>query len=425
MEVGCPSLSLSLSLDCCWSWALVDWTSSWAGLPSIRAGLQHILEMVELQTLGESLTRLLIKMWFLGMQGTYVQNCQIDEAVRPFTQMPEKNAVSWTTMINGYVHFGNLNEAKKLLDTMTYNNVGAQTAMISGYVQSERMDEARRIFYKIGTRDVVCWNTMIAGYMDEDLHLFRQMLQKNIVSWNTMIYGYAQAGQMDKVRKIFEEMGEKNIVSWNTLISGFAQNGLFVGALKRFSLMTKDGKEPDQSTFVFGLSSCAILQLCKLESNFTKLWKVVMRMTFSVGRLEEAFKLVREMKIEANAGSWGALLSDCRIHRNLELGCVAAEKLSKLEPHKTLNYVLLSNLHAKAGRWDEVESMRTLTTERGAEKQPGCSWIEYKNQLHVFLSDDGVQPQLPDIGDALNNLTAQMKTCNFMPETKYSLHDYV
>ena len=57
-----------------------------------------------------------------------------------------------------------------------------------------------------------------------------------------------------------------------------------------------------------------------------------------------------------------------------------------------------------------------------AEKQPGCSWIEDKNQLHVFLSDDGVQPQLPDISDTLNNLTAQMKTCSFMPKT---IHDYV
>ena len=74
------------------------------------------------------------------------------------------------------------------------------------------------------------------------------------------------------------------------------------------------------------------------------------------GEVGRSLKLVREMKIEANAGSWVALLSDCRIHRNLELGCVAAEKLSKLEPRKTLNYVLLSNLHAEAGRWDEVES---------------------------------------------------------------------
>lgn len=43
------------------------------------------------------------------------------------------------------------------------------------------------------------------------------------------------------------------------------------------------------------------------------------------------------------------------LHRNPELRKIAAEKPFEFEPHKTLNYILLSNMHAEGGRWDEVE----------------------------------------------------------------------
>lgn len=40
--------------------------------------------------------------------------------------MSDKNAVSSTTMINGYVRVGKLKEARDLLDTMPCKNVGAR-----------------------------------------------------------------------------------------------------------------------------------------------------------------------------------------------------------------------------------------------------------------------------------------------------------
>ncbi|KAA8526146.1 hypothetical protein F0562_007754 [Nyssa sinensis] len=158
--------------------------------------------------------------------------------------------------------------------------------------------------------------------------------------------------------------------------------------------MDVKGVTPDQVTFVGVLSACNHAGLINLGLNLFKSmteefsidplaehYACMVDLLGRAGRLEEAFQLVRKMKIKANAGVWGALLGACRTHRNLELATLSAEKLLELEPHKTSNYVLLSNMYAEARRWDEVEKLRVMIKEAGAEKQPGCSWIENKNQM--------------------------------------------
>ncbi|KAK9108104.1 hypothetical protein Syun_024115 [Stephania yunnanensis] len=138
------------------------------------------------------------------------------------------------------------------------------------------------------------------------------------------------------------------------------------------------------------------------------------------GRVEEAYQLISKMPIKANAGTWGALLGACKMHRRLELGKLAAQKLFEFEPHKTSNYVLLSNMHAEAGRWQEVEKLRRLMKERKVDKQPGCSWVEVKNRVHSFISDDSTQPLTVEIFDTLQCITMHIRNTGYIPEI--SLH---
>lgn len=48
-------------------------------------------------------------------------------------------------------------------------------------------------------------------------------------------------------------------------------------------------------------------------------------------------------------------------------------------------------------------------SKRGISKEPGCSWIELKNQVHVFVVGDMLHPQIKKIGGELSRLTKLMK----------------
>jgi pentatricopeptide repeat protein len=55
---------------------------------------------------------------------------------------------------------------------------------------------------------------------------------------------------------------------------------------------------------------------------------------------------------------------------------LAAQKALDLDPQNVGVYVMLSNLYAMFGMWDEIEQLRELMKERGLKKDVGCSWIE-------------------------------------------------
>ena len=90
---------------------------------------------------------------------------------------------------------------------------------------------------------------------------------------------------------------------------------------------------------------------------------------------------------------WGDLLGACRMHGNMELGKLAAEKLFELDLHNSGTHVLLSNIYAAAGRWEDAGKVRNMMRECGVKKEAGLSWIEVKSKVHTFVLDDNLHPQ--------------------------------
>ncbi len=49
--------------------------------------------------------------------------------------------------------------------------------------------------------------------------------------------------------------------------------------------------------------------------------------------------------------------------------------------------VLLSDIYATAGKWDLSASIRSQTKEQDMKKQPGHTWIEVNNEVHILIVD--------------------------------------
>ncbi|KAF9626518.1 hypothetical protein IFM89_034452, partial [Coptis chinensis] len=82
---------------------------------------------------------------------------------------------------------------------------------------------------------------------------------------------------------------------------------------------------------------------------------------------------------------------------------VAAERLFELERHSGA-YVLLSNMYAADGRYDNAKRIRKIMKDRGVEKTPGCSSIDLNGLVHEFIAGEETHPQMEDIYQVLEKM---------------------
>jgi len=141
------------------------------------------------------------------------------------------------------------------------------------------------------------------------------------------------------------------------------------------------------------------------------------------GHLSEAQDFINKMPIKPDASVWGSLLGACRIHSNIDLGNYVAEQLFELDSKNPRPYVLLSNMYAVAGRWNDIEKVRKIMKDNKVRKEPGCSWIEVDKQMHVFAVGDRSHPQTQKIYKKLESLSGQMKAAGYVPDTSFVLND--
>ena len=67
------------------------------------------------------------------------------------------------------------------------------------------------------------------------------------------------------------------------------------------------------------------------------------------------------------------------------------------------------------GRLNELFRVRTEIKDMGLKKQPGCSWIEVNNNVHIFVAGDCSHHRSEDIYAAIENLTLEMKRSGYVP----------
>ncbi|KAI7979069.1 Pentatricopeptide repeat-containing protein [Camellia lanceoleosa] len=124
---------------------------------------------------------------------------------------------------------------------------------------------------------------------------------------------------------------------------------------------------PNKITFVGVLSACsfagmvgealAYFEMMKTEYKIKPVmdhFACLIDMFVRLGRLDEAFGIIKKMDFERNEFIWSTMVAGCRSHGNLELGFYAAKQLLKLNPKNSETYVLLLNMYISVGRWQDV-----------------------------------------------------------------------
>ena len=351
-------------------------------------------------------------------------------------------------LVRMYVKSGSIENAAVVFDRMKERNIITWTVMIGAYAGSGRGVKAYDLYLKMKEEgfqpDAVTYVSLlndcaITGALEWVKDVHRHILEggheSDVRVGSALVRMYAKSGSIEDAQLVFERMEEFDVMTWNIMIRGLGQHGRGQDALKLFRKMKADGLVPVAYSFVALLSACSHAGLvdegrqvfCAMKDYGVEPtvvhYSCMVDLLGRAGLLEEAKRFISSMPVEADAGTWGALLGACRTYGNVELGEFAAKEVLKLEPAGASPYVLLSNIYAAAGQWDQVSFIRHMMQERGIRKEPGVSWIEISNKVHRFVVGDRSHPEAKKIYDVLNNLSKTLKAEGYIPDTRLVLRN--
>ncbi|RYQ85540.1 hypothetical protein Ahy_B10g105109 [Arachis hypogaea] len=352
-----------------------------------------------------------------GLVNMYARSGRMECARKCFDILLEKNLILYDTAVDRNAK--NLDPKDDIFNLETEGTGNGVNAFTYGSLLSA----------------AACIGTISKG---EQIHarVLKSGFGNNLCINNALISMYSKCGNEAAALRAFSDMKDRNVISWTSIISGFAKHGFATKALELFCEMLEAGVKPNGVTYIAVLSACSHVGLIdeawKHFASMRSDHDIVPRMEHYAcmvdllgrsGLLSEAIEFINSMPFRADALIWRTFLGSCRIHHNSKFGEHAAKKVLELEPHDPAAYILLSNLYAAEGRWDDVAAIRKSMKLRKLTKEAGCSWIEVENQVHKFHVGDTSHPKAQKIYDKLDELTFKIRNLGYVPNTDSVLHD--
>jgi len=319
-----------------------------------------------------------------GLISLYFRFDEIEAALSLFYDMREKPLITWNSMISGCVQAGKSSDAMELFSKM--NMCGQKpdavtiVSLLSGCCQLGNL--------RIG----------------ETLHsyILRNNVRVEDFIVTALIDMYSKCGRLDYAEKVFYNIKDPCLATWNAIISGYSLYGLEHKAFYCYSKLQEQGLKPDKITFLGVLAACTHGGLVYLGLEYFNImtkeyglmpnlqhYACIVALLGKEGLFKEAIEFINKMEIQPDSAVWGALLNACCIQREVKLGECLAKKLFLLNHKNGGFYVLMSNLYAIVGRWDDVARVREMMKDSGGD---GCSGVSVIDVISVDNSNTNLSP---------------------------------
>ncbi|KAL8101488.1 hypothetical protein AgCh_033402 [Apium graveolens] len=354
-----------------------------------------------------------------GILDMYVKCGAMTDAHTVFQEIPTPDQVAWTSMISGCLENGDEDRALLIYYQMRESGIAPDeytfATLIKACSSLTALEQGRQIHANV-----------IKSYYVSDTFV-----------WTSLIDMYAKCGNIEDSYNLFKRVNVREIGPWNAMIVGLAQHGHGKEALKLFNSLISVGIKPDGVTFIGVLSACGHSGLTSEANSYFRSmyneygiqpkiehYSCLVDALGRAGRVEEAEKLIESMPYKASSSMYTALLAACRSQGDAETGKRIANQLLALEPPDSSSiYVLLSNIYASANQWDKVTDARKMMKSKNIKKDPGFSWIDVKNKVHLFVVDDKSHPHADVIYGKVEEMIKMIKIDGYVPDKDYVLLD--
>ncbi|KAL2246823.1 pentatricopeptide repeat-containing protein At3g49740 [Sesamum indicum] len=331
--------------------------------------LLEVAEMIQAIVIKNSL---ILKVEVLnGLLSAFSRNGEIEQASKLFCGMQSRNLISWNAMISGF-----------LLNGMPANGLQQFFKMLLSGLRPNHYTLSLVLSICASTSDLQ-HGKQVHAYILKFGYFFHTLLG------NALVALYSKCGSLNWSLRVFQNIMRKDAVSWNSIISAYAQHGEGKEAVRWFEAMQySSAVKPDKATFTAVLSACSHsglvadgLRIFTLMVNGYGIepkihhFSCIVDLLGRAGFLDAAERLIKGRGINVDPSVWWTLFSSCVAHDNLQLGSIVAEFLLETGKDDPAVYVLLSNLYANAGKWEESANLRELMKKYNVMKQPGSSWI--------------------------------------------------
>lgn len=175
------------------------------------------------------------------LMNMYAKCRRKDLAYFVFDQMPERNVVSWTALMCGFLQDGDAKTSLSLFSKMTLSAVKPNEFTLSTNLKASGILGIAEIGMQIHG---VCAKS---GF------------ECVPVVGNSIIDMYSKCDRISEAARMFNVMPVKNRVSWNAMIAGFTLKRNCEEALNLFRIMQERGEVPDEYTYSSILKACGFL----------------------------------------------------------------------------------------------------------------------------------------------------------------------
>ncbi|KAH7654020.1 TPR-like protein [Dioscorea alata] len=329
--------------------------------------------------LGEEIHARIIKLGFCSscavssaMSHAYSRFGSVESSFKIFQDSEVLDMVSWGTIISAFSKHGFTNETISLINCLRGRDENLDEFILSSALNA--------------CANVAAFNHCRCIHA----HVQKTGYESHVVVASAAVDAYSKCGDISSSKLAFDSSSrEDDAVLFNAMITAYAHHGLIAEAVELFEKMEHVNVSPSHTTFVAVISACNHLGLVEegqlffnsistdygmspSKDNFACLVDLLARN----GLLEKARHVIECMPFEPWPAIWRSLLNGSRIHGDKVMATLAAERIFQLMPGDVDAHVLLSNVCAEDGRWEDANKVKMKMEEEGLNKIPGLSKIE-------------------------------------------------